>query len=63
VNVELGFLVENGRIAGRVKDCMVAGNVYDVLNRVEAIGKEPQWLGSVCAPALMVSGLKLAARA
>jgi PmbA protein len=62
VNVELGFLVEHGRIAGRVKDCMVAGNVYDVLNRVEAIGKEPQWLGSVCAPALMVSGLKLAAK-
>ena len=62
VNLDLGFLVEDGRIAGRVKDCMVAGNVYEVLKRVEAIGSEPQWLGSRCAPAIMVAGLKLAAQ-
>jgi len=35
VNVALGFLVEDGRIKGRVKDCMVAGNVYDILKKVE----------------------------
>ncbi len=62
VNVELGFLVEDGQVRGRVKDCMVAGNVYEVLARVEAIGSEPAWLGSRCAPPLMVGGLKLAAQ-
>jgi len=62
VNVELGFLVEDGRIVGRVKDCMVAGNVYEVLKRVEAIGSEAQWLGSTCVPPIMVSGLKLSAQ-
>ncbi|MFO8008733.1 MAG: TldD/PmbA family protein [Candidatus Brocadiia bacterium] len=62
VNVALGFLVENGTVQGRVKDCMVAGNVYEVLNRVEAIGSERQWLGSTCAPPIMVGGLKLAAQ-
>jgi len=62
VNVLLGFLVEQGRIVGRVKDCMVAGNVYEVLSRVEAIGSERQWLGSVCAPPIMIRGLKLAAQ-
>jgi PmbA protein len=62
VNVSLGFLVEDGRVAGRVKDCMVAGNVYEVLKRVEAIGSEQQWLGSTCAPPIMVGVLKLAAQ-
>ncbi len=60
VNVSLGFLVEDGRIVGRVKDCMVAGNVYEVLKQVEAVGSEQRWLGSACAPPLMVGGLKLA---
>jgi len=62
VNVALGFLVEDGRVTGRVKDCMVAGNVYEVLRHVEAIGDEGQWLGSHCVPPVMVSGLKLAAQ-
>ena len=62
VNLDLGFLVEDGRITGRVKDCMVAGNVYEVLKEVEAIGSEPVWYGSRYAPAIMVGGLKLAAQ-
>ncbi len=60
VNVALGFLVENGEIKGRVKDCMVAGNVYDILTSLEAIGSESLWLGSSCAPDICVGGLKLA---
>ncbi len=62
VNVALGFLVEEGQLQGRVKDCMVAGNVYEVLSRVEAVGSERQWLGSTCAPPIMIGGLKLAAQ-
>jgi PmbA protein len=62
VNLDLGFLVENGRVVGRVKDCMVAGNVYEVLKEVLAIGSEPRWLGGTCAPPILVGGLKLAAQ-
>jgi len=62
VNLDLGFLVENGRVVGRLKDCMVAGNVYEVLKEVEAVGSEPRWLGGTCAPPIMVGGLKLAAQ-
>jgi len=61
VNVALGFLVEDGRVQGRVKDCMVAGNCYEVLNRIEGIGRERQWVGSDLVPAICVGGLKLAA--
>ncbi len=62
INVGLGFLVEDGEVQGRVKDCMVAGNVYEVLGRIEALGTEADWFGSICAPPVMVGGLKLAAQ-
>ncbi|HRX14837.1 MAG TPA: TldD/PmbA family protein [Spirochaetota bacterium] len=29
-NVDLGFLVKNGEIVGRLKDCMVSGNAFDL---------------------------------
>ncbi|MGE5560260.1 MAG: TldD/PmbA family protein [Chloroflexota bacterium] len=34
------FRVENGQVTGWVSRAMVAGNIYDFLNRVEAIGSE-----------------------
>lgn len=45
-NVLLGYKVENGKIVGRVKDTMVAGNVYQVLKDITAIGREAKWVGS-----------------
>ncbi len=44
-NVLLGYRVENGKIVGRVKNCMIAGNVYDMLSNLVAIGSESQWRG------------------
>jgi PmbA protein len=46
-NVLLGYKVENGKITGRVKDTMVAGNVYKVLNQIAAIGSETVWVGGM----------------
>jgi PmbA protein len=44
-NVLLGYKVESGKIVGRVKDTMVSGNVYQLLNRIVAIGSEAKWVG------------------
>jgi len=45
-NVLLGYKVESGKIVGRVKDTMVSGNIYQLLNQIIAIGSEPKWVGS-----------------
>jgi len=63
VNVSLGYKIENGEIVGRVKDAMVAGNVYDALNRIEAIGSEPEWAWATCAPHLKIDALSVVAKA
>lgn len=50
VNIDLGYLVENGEIVGRVKDCMIAGNVFDVFNNIIALGDKADWHGALKAP-------------
>jgi PmbA protein len=46
-NVLLGYKVESGEIVGRVKDTMIAGNVYQVLKELRGVGKEARWVGGI----------------
>jgi PmbA protein len=46
-NVLLGYKVESGEIVGRVKDTMIAGNVYQVLKELSGIGQEARWVGGI----------------
>ncbi len=62
-NVLLGYKVENGKIAGRVKDTMVAGNVYQVLNKIAAVGSETVWVGGMLqTPPLYLSGVSVSGK-
>jgi PmbA protein len=49
VNVFLGYKIENGRIAGRVKDVMLAGNAYSALKDITAISREREWVSGSSA--------------
>jgi PmbA protein len=46
-NVLLGYKVESGKIVGRVKNTMVAGNVYKLLKDISAIGSQAKWVSGV----------------
>ena len=60
VNIDLGYLVENGEIVGRVKDCMIAGNVFDVFNNIIALGDKSDWHGSLQVPPFYFRAVNLA---
>ncbi|HEU65863.1 MAG TPA: TldD/PmbA family protein [Chloroflexi bacterium] len=60
-NVLLGYKVENGEIVGRVKDTMIAGNVYQVLKELPGIGQEARWVdGTLQTPPLYCSHVSVA---
>jgi PmbA protein len=62
-NVLLGYKVENGEITGRVKDTIVAGNVYQLLKQIETIGNDARWVeGFLSTPSLYCSGLSVASK-
>ncbi|MGF1496479.1 MAG: TldD/PmbA family protein [Elainellaceae cyanobacterium] len=62
VNVDLGYRVHKGAIAGRVKDTMVAGNVYTALKQLIELGNDGQWNGSCYTPSVVVDGLSVTGR-
>ncbi len=59
INVDLGYRVEKGEIVGRVKDTMVAGNVYTALKQPVTLGNDIRWNGSCYTPSLIVEGLSV----
>ncbi len=59
VNVDLGYRVKHGKIIGRVKDTAIAGNVYQILNQVVALGSDLIWNDSCYTPALIVEGISV----
>lgn len=62
-NVLLGYKVEDGEIVGRVKDTMIAGNVYQVLKELLGIGREARWVGgTLYTPPLYCSGVSVTTR-
>lgn len=62
VNVDLGYRVEKGQVVGRVKDTMVAGNVYSTLKQVVALGQDAEWNGSCYTPSILLEGLSVTGR-
>ncbi|HBX69756.1 MAG TPA: hypothetical protein DEH25_10380 [Chloroflexi bacterium] len=54
VNVFLGYKIENGKLAGRVKDVMLAGNAFEALKNIENVSQEREW---VSGPDSYISGL------
>ncbi|MCG6134854.1 MAG: TldD/PmbA family protein [Nostoc sp. LLA-1] len=62
INIDLGYRVKKGQVIGRVKDTMVAGNVYTALKQLVALGGDADWNGSCYTPSLIVEGLSTTGR-
>jgi len=61
--VALAYRVDGGEITGRVKDAAIAGNAYELLKRIRAIGSTAKWLGgSRLVPPLLLDAVNVARR-
>jgi PmbA protein len=54
-----GLLIEGGRAARSVKGVTLAGNVLDLLAKVDAVADDLAWHGATGAPTFRVSGLSI----
>ncbi|MFN4245440.1 MAG: TldD/PmbA family protein [Brevinematia bacterium] len=59
VNVEKGFLIEKGKIVGRVKDVMVFGNVFDLFKNIVYISKEVKTEFNAVLPYIMFDSVNV----
>ena len=63
VNLDLGYKVEKGKIVGRVKNTMVAGNIFEAFNNLVDFSDRAIWVGSSSyMPYILFSGLGVASR-
>jgi PmbA protein len=60
--VALAYRVRHSEVIGRVKDAAVAGNVYDLLQRIGGVGNDGRWLGSRWSASLLLEGVSVARR-
>ena len=58
-NVGLGYRIQNGEIVGRVKDTMVAGNLYEILNGTVELSSDADYDGAT--PYAVVEGVTVSA--
>jgi len=63
VGLAPGLWVENGEIVGVVKDSMMAGNVYEDMKNVLAVGDTVQDAPMGRFPALLLDNVSFSARA
>ncbi|HEX38050.1 MAG TPA: TldD/PmbA family protein [Candidatus Cloacimonetes bacterium] len=62
VGVSPGLYVENGEIIGRVKDVMVAGNVYDTLKKVIAVENKLHTCWGGRMPAILCENISVSSK-
>ncbi len=58
-NVGLGYRIEKGELAGRVKNVMISGNIYDLFARNVQLSSDTNYFGST--PYALVEGLSVSA--
>ncbi|MFB2969931.1 TldD/PmbA family protein [Aerosakkonema sp. BLCC-F183] len=63
VNLDLGYKVEKGQIVGRVKNTMVAGNIFEAFQNLVDLSDRPEWVGGgAYLPSILFEKLGVAAR-
>ncbi len=55
-----GQWIENGKCTVPVRGVAVSGNLFDMLNRIEAVSREIRWFGTIGAPYLLIGSVTVA---
>ena len=51
------YLVEGGRVRGRLEGVVLSGNVFEALQELGGVGNDPVWVGAVCVPTLLLGAM------
>ncbi|MBI5882578.1 MAG: TldD/PmbA family protein [Elusimicrobia bacterium] len=55
-----GIAIEGGRLTGAVKGCMISGNIMDLMKRVDMVGDDLTFYGSLGSPTFRISHMTVA---
>ncbi|MFA6318515.1 MAG: TldD/PmbA family protein [Elusimicrobiota bacterium] len=55
-----GIAIEGGRLTRAVKGCMISGNIMDLLKRIDMVGDDLTFFGSLGSPTFRISHMTVA---
>ena len=58
-NIDLGFAVKNGRITGRIKDCMISGNFFDFFSNILKIEDNEYYYSPYLVPSVLFNKISV----
>ncbi|MCC6574795.1 MAG: TldD/PmbA family protein [Planctomycetes bacterium] len=62
-NISLGFPIKDGKRTGRVKNCALNVNMFEMLKAgIVAISREREWQGNMLLPWILLEGVGISAR-
>jgi PmbA protein len=56
-----GLWIENGEILYRVKEAVISGNILEMFKKVEGIGSDLEFYGSVGSPSILIGEMDISA--
>ncbi len=54
-----GLMIENGKLTYPVRGVALAGNIIDMMKKIEAVGSDLTFFGGMGAPTLLISDMTL----
>ncbi len=60
-NLDLAFMIEKGKITGRVKDCMITDNLFDLLSGECVISSDREKSGAIYMPYILIPSVNFTA--
>lgn len=59
VNIGLGYVIENGKFKGRIKNAMLAGNLYELFSNIKWISSDTEEIGSASIPFICLNNVSI----
>jgi PmbA protein len=53
------FVIENGALTQPIKSMMISGNIFDLLKKVDGMGRDDKAVGSVISPTVRVKDIRV----
>jgi len=59
VEARNSFEIKNGEISSPIKSLMISGNIFDLLNNIDGVGKDMRSVGNVITPTIRVAKMRV----
>jgi PmbA protein len=59
VEARNSFVIRDGEIASPIKSMMISGNIFDVLQGIDGVGKDVRKVGNMITPTVRVSKMRV----